>query len=103
MFKSKITHLETNPQHRIKTVYEGILYKAIKEENCPKLRQGQGRGSLEQLSAVPPGTQGNAFNLSRSGSYYPSNQKLKSNSGSQVLACTRVMIEFGVEPKNVYF
>jgi len=49
MFKSKITHLETNPQHRIKTVYKGILYKAIKEENCLKLRWGQGRGNLEWL------------------------------------------------------
>lgn len=71
-------------------MHEGILHRATEEENCLKLTWGQGRENPEQLSAVPPGTQQHAYNLSRPGSYYPSNQRLKSNSGSQVLEGNRV-------------
>ena len=47
MFKGKTTNLETNyPQRRIKTVYEGTLYRVTKEENCPKLTWGQEEGIL---------------------------------------------------------
>lgn len=38
--------------------YEGILYSATQEENCPKFIWSQRRGNLEELSTVPPGTWG---------------------------------------------
>lgn len=89
MFKNKITSLETNyPQHSIKAAHEEILYRALKKENCLKFTWGQGRGNLDSRAQCLQEHRGVHYTFNSSGSYYPSNQWLKSNSGSQVLAST---------------
>lgn len=51
---------------------------------------GSRKRESEHMNAVSLRTEEHAYTLSSSGSYYPSNQRLKSNTGSQALACTRV-------------